>query len=206
VASLTSTPPRPSYADKVKGVFNTPTSTRAQYLMGPSPASDTSALTTESELEKRIKATSKDEGAEDSGVEDADQDSGIDEAKPAKPPPPATEIIQTLLDESSTDEWTGDDEFFPPHARRRHALLEEYKREQERERQQQKAKSNDPPPPSWCQARTMEMFRETRALLGMKPVSPPKHLRDAPLPREMDDPKCWFMKKYFADLVLTEDV
>ncbi len=84
---------------------------------------------------------------------------------------PSTEV-------SSSDSWTGDEEFIPRSVRRRNLIRQRYKQRQEYERKlQQSHKLSSGAVLTMKQINIAAQHRETRALLGMHPVSPPKALK-----------------------------
>ncbi|KAK3710212.1 hypothetical protein LTR37_010433 [Vermiconidia calcicola] len=93
-------------------------------------------------------------------------------------------------EKSSSEEWTGDEEFIPRSLRRQNRIRRRYERQKALELERaEKFNANGGGPMSLSQLRTAAMYRETRNLLGMVPVSPPRSSRftTAP-PRVMTEP------------------
>ena len=147
-STLAKSPPRPSYADKVKGIFSesTPMSRpgfrnlehkktesghgeMALFSVGSHTSS--SSLTSESELEKRLGTT---QVVPDPRSIQAIRPNQVVKYQPFKSPghsggtPIIPRIQEPAPEQSSSDEWTGDEEFIPRSARRRNRILQQQQR------------------------------------------------------------------------------
>ena len=140
VANLAHSPPRASYADKVKGIFAGFDSSTREYITSIEQArkhttvrhnkehdssSSSSALTSESELERRLNTiydaavtSSSDPPAEPNLA--SNPHPSVPSANPPKKPKLALRIPEPPAEnDSSSDEWTGDEIFIPRATRRR---------------------------------------------------------------------------------------
>ncbi|KAK3707235.1 hypothetical protein LTR37_012235 [Vermiconidia calcicola] len=187
---LTRTPPRPSYADKLKGIFTDSASTAnassRRAKASTSNGSTSSTLTSEPELERKLAM------ALDTPMTCGDQSRHIQPANPVMTPDMSTPFNTAASpctpapaqEESSSEEWTGDEEFIPRSVRRQNRIRRRYERQKALELERaEKFNVGGGGPMSLSQLRTAARYRETRNLLGMVPVSPPKSSRSTAPPR-----------------------
>ena len=199
MSTLAKTPPRPSYADKVKGIFTDAPSPNHEPVVAqsldhngaiftrgspPPQTSSSSTLTSESELEKRLTAAHhspiqrNNTPVATSPTSNIPSRANVSHASGAIPPDEQRNIPQiqvpNLGEESSSEAWTDDDIFYPRHIRRQNKML------QRRRELQRIGNLNGgyPMPPAIIEE--AQRHRETRELLASSPFTSPKLSRFRP--------------------------
>lgn len=199
--ALANSPPRPSYADKVKGIFaesaaiskkprfldpehHKAVSTSSAYNIKPQTDSNTSsssALTSESELERRLNARHN--------SPDAILPRSIQPMPPPMPyPAPVHNTVtfsniniahvqEPVPESTSSDEWTGDEEFLPRAARRQIRMLRQQRRPKEGKEASQSCHA---PSPQLLRAVAANDREIRNHLIGMNPIRSPTSSRFRP--------------------------